>query len=339
VKQIEFSRQRAPAPGHAQVALVGQYSFEDAQVAVGGITKGFASFWEGECQLIKESLVALDKTGTGRVSLSDFYGANADGEWRFGESEAYLRDLGALDESSPFRPKQVIIPNYMQGASNCIAATPNYLVCCVNECEVVLNEVEDAVGGPVATPDEILPLVGNMTDFQDDPPKIDRSLRGQLLRIAETHGGKVPLHGRLFAQWLHYVFPRECPFPHKSGTASAATPLQFGENYIASDEDVRSHAATREVQSTDENATIASGLQEAQWMSQWSEEEELIADYSSQLQSPWGSTRALLLVGFALVALAIFGTGTFSKGSVCKSASSPNELFASSFSDQRSHFV
>ena len=22
----------------------------------------------------------------------------------------------------------------------------------------------------------------------------------------------VPLHGRLFSQWLHYVFPRECAF-------------------------------------------------------------------------------------------------------------------------------
>merc|ERR1719230_652875 len=110
--------------------------------------------------------------GTGRVSLSDFYGANADGEWRFGESEAYLRELGALDESSAWRGKQVIIPNYLQGASNCIVATPHYLVCCVNECESVLNGVEDAVGAPIAEPDDILHRVGNMTSFDDETPKV-----------------------------------------------------------------------------------------------------------------------------------------------------------------------
>lgn len=33
------------------------------------------------------------------------------------------------------------------------------------------------------------------------------------------------------------VFPRECPFPHKTGTATAATPSEFGNSYIASAED------------------------------------------------------------------------------------------------------
>merc|ERR1719327_1288901 len=149
---MEFSRQRAPTLGHGPAALAGQYSFEDAHEAVTGITKKFASFWESECQVIKESLVAMDKTGTGRVSLSDFYGANADGEWRFGESETYLRELGALDESSHWRGKQVIIPNYLQGASNCIVSTESYLVCCASECEAVLNDIEDNISAPVANP-------------------------------------------------------------------------------------------------------------------------------------------------------------------------------------------
>merc|ERR1740123_195247 len=118
--------------------------------------------------MIKSSLVALDKTGTGRVSLSDFYGANADGEWRFGESESYLRELGALDESSAWRGKQVIIPNYLQGTSNCIVSTQNYLVCCINECEEILGEIEAAVGAPVAQPDNILELIQNTTNYDDE---------------------------------------------------------------------------------------------------------------------------------------------------------------------------
>merc|ERR1719440_847863 len=176
VKSMEFTKQRDPRPGHARAAFAQSYSFEDVHEAVGGITKTFASFWETECQAIKGSLSALDKTGSGRIRLADFYGANSDGEWRFGESESYLRELGALDESSAWRGKQVILPNYLLGASNCIVTTKHYLVCCVNECETVLNEVEDAVGAPTALPDEILPLVLGMSSYNDEPPKIDQAL-------------------------------------------------------------------------------------------------------------------------------------------------------------------
>merc|ERR1719388_238014 len=48
--------------------------------------------------------------------------------------------------------------------------------------------------------------------------------------IAAVHGGRVPLHGRLFAQWLHYAFPRDCPFPHKAGTIDPQTPVNYKES-------------------------------------------------------------------------------------------------------------
>jgi hypothetical protein len=329
VKSMEFEAQRSPKPGHAQAAMLSKYSFDDAHAAVGDITRTFASFWENECQLIKESLVALDARGTGRVSLKSFYGANADGEWRFGESEAYLRELGALDESSPWLGKQVIIPNYLQGASNCIVSTKHYLVCCVNECETVLNDVEDAIGAPVAAPEDILPLVGNMTSFDDEPPKIDDSLKTQLARIASTHGGKVPLHGRLFAQWLHYVFPRECPFPHKAGLHQSLSPQQYGQDYIASDDEVKSHASMR-----NDSTPMLAEHEEVQWMSQWSEEEELHADYALHLSAPWESKHPFVLGGASVVALIVLiirvSTGSTKKSNTCS--------FGSSF-DSKSHFV
>merc|ERR1719310_282819 len=87
VKGLEFSRQRNPQPGHGQLTMTQRYSFADTHEVVGSITKTFASFWESECQTIKSTLVAMDRTGTGRVPLKDFYGSNSDGEWRFGESE------------------------------------------------------------------------------------------------------------------------------------------------------------------------------------------------------------------------------------------------------------
>jgi len=328
VKEAEFERHRFPKQGQAHIAWSGLYSFADAHEVVTSITRSFASFWEDECQVIKQSLVAMDRSGTGRLSLTDFYGANADGEWRFGESETYLRDLGALDESSVSRGKQVIIPNYLQGASNCIVAASHYLICCVSECEAVLNEVEDAVGGPLAKPQDILTLVGNMTGIDEEPTKLDATLRDQLQRIAETHGGKVPLHGRLFAQWLHYVFPRECQFPHKTGSHSAHTPSQYGEKSLATNDEVTRHANVR-----NESATLELDLEDAQWMSQWSEEEELLTDNALQWESPWDRSRRGVFV-CGLVLLIILSAGSVIGGF----ASQPSKMASCDFAS-RSHFV
>ena len=45
---------------------------------------------------------------------------------------------------------------------------------------------------------------------------LETKLVSHLEAVAEQNGGQVPLHGRLFAQWLHYVFPYECPYPQRS---------------------------------------------------------------------------------------------------------------------------
>ena len=92
VTALEFSRQQTLEVGAGRAAFEGQYTFEDALQVAGSISRNFGSFWEAQCQDTKASLVALDTTHTGRVRLPDFYGANKEGEWRFGESEAYLRE-------------------------------------------------------------------------------------------------------------------------------------------------------------------------------------------------------------------------------------------------------
>merc|ERR1712054_394026 len=95
---------------------------------------------------------------------------------------------------------------------------------------------------------------------------VSAPLRSKLEDVAALHHGKVPIHGRLFAQWLHYVFPRECPFPHKVGTHSAQSPLEFGDNYIASESEVHSHASNK-----NSAEWQADTFDEERWMSQWSE--------------------------------------------------------------------
>merc|ERR1719478_2010654 len=112
---------------------------------------------------MKDNLAALDPHHTGRVPLSQLYNKAIDEDWRFGESEAYLRELGALDESSSQVGTQVIIPNYIQSTSNCIVSTPYYAVCCPNDCELILGEIEDRLQTPSASAKDILDIVGNMT--------------------------------------------------------------------------------------------------------------------------------------------------------------------------------
>merc|ERR1719379_755510 len=56
---------------------------------------------------------------------------------------------------------------------------------------------------------------------------ISAKLRTRLEFIEAVSDGKVPLHGRLLAQWLHYTFPRECPYPHLAGTVNPQTPAQW----------------------------------------------------------------------------------------------------------------
>ena len=77
--------------------------------------------------------------------------------------------------------------------------------------------IEDTFATPVALVEDILLVAEKLTNGDNERAKIDVSLRSQLSRMASTHGGKVPLHGRFFAQWLHYAFPRECTFPTRLG--------------------------------------------------------------------------------------------------------------------------
>merc|ERR1719510_1271716 len=63
-----------------------------------------------------------------------------------------------------------------------------------------------------------------------DPRPLPASLVAKLSGIAAHNGGAVPLHGRLFTQWLHFAFPHECPYPHvtqKDGAGNTLTTSYF----------------------------------------------------------------------------------------------------------------
>jgi hypothetical protein len=304
IKALDYARQLGTFNGKGKSTFEMTYSFDDAHQIIGGITRSFQSYWEADCQSMKTALVDMDPHTTGRVPLSKFYDTAINVDWRFGESEQYLREMGALDETSKWIGPQVIITNYLQAPSNCIVSTAHYQVCCVNECESLMNELETAIQAPTAHPTTILELIRNMTSQttldHDEPPHVNKHLESQLEQAAKNHGGMVPLHGRLFAQWLHYVFPHECPFPHKMGSVTTATPEQYGENYMASTEDMKRHASV----ATDAHFNVSK--EELQWMSQWSPDEELMVDYQNERSSASRVIVLLLMVAAVLFA----GAGT-----------------------------
>lgn len=269
VQELEHKRARGQA--QSGYGLLKGYSFDHAREVAASVTSSLAAFSEQQCSDMKASLAKADTRRTGRVPMSRFYSAGRHSQWRFGESEAYLRELGALDESSP-RESQVIIANYLQAASNCIVSTPHFLVCCPNQCESILGELEAAIGAPSASVRDVLAVVKNSTrptTLDDDGElALGPDLVGQLTALADRHGGRVPLHSRLFAQWLHFAYPHECPFPHREGaTRSSLTPAEFGDSFAAT------QAAKAAPTWAPSNWTA-----ETPWAPQWSQEEELLSD-------------------------------------------------------------
>merc|ERR1712048_16400 len=148
---------------------------------------------------------------------------------QYHENREYLRELGALDESNPVDPR-VIVPNYITSKSNCIATSSLHSVCCINECEKLMGHVERKIASPVAEPNFLAEVVADLGSSTVQAPRsLNAPLLYRLNEISEGHGGTVPLHGRLFAQWMHHAFPRECLFPHVSGTKNPQTPSEWIE--------------------------------------------------------------------------------------------------------------
>jgi len=202
------------------------FHFEDATRVVQAVVEKYGFFNDRACHQVKGKLLDMQEVGTGRVTLADFYKAGQSSAWEFNEKSDYLRSLGALDESTKDTPK-VLVPNYVSSWVNCLSPSIFYSVCCRNECEDYMQVVEKRVDGPMGDPSQILTLVQTHSVFTEDAPTSFTALRRRLFGIADKHGGKVPIHGRLFAQWMHHAFPATCPYPHEAGTTNPQTPDEW----------------------------------------------------------------------------------------------------------------
>jgi len=134
---------------------LGAYSFDNIMAVVDQVGEQFGRFQNQECVDLKESLMKLEESnGSGRVRVGDFYS----GQWHFSESVDYLRQLGALDESNKANLR-VIIPNYLNAPSNCIASSAYYGVCCIDDCEELVGQLERKLRAYTASPAEVAAIV------------------------------------------------------------------------------------------------------------------------------------------------------------------------------------
>jgi hypothetical protein len=231
--------------------------------------------WQSkECHDLKKTLVEMENPGTGRVPLTSFYkGALENISWQFMESVPYLRQLGALDETDP-EAQSIIISNYVYSPSNCVASSTFYSVCCIDECEALLGVLERSIEAPDATPNEILAIISKLrSDTVIAPRTLPDSLYSRLQEIADHHGGRVPLHGRLFAQWMHHAYPRECPYPHLSGTTKPLDAEVYEQ--VTADASEISHDEIREIMQKSKGTTRQKTSTGEEPELPWSAEEEL----------------------------------------------------------------
>jgi hypothetical protein len=187
---------------------------------------------ELECQEMKDDLLAFEIGETGRVRLADFYRASLDARFFYTESKEYLQALGALDMSDALRGPKVIVSNYILAKSNCLAHSNTYSICCLNECESLYRHLEDSTATTGSTPHRIVELVSAMSSSTVQAPRnLSQALVRRLEEIALHDNRGIFLHSRLFAQWMHQAFPRECSYPHLSGTTTSLSPTAWARQH------------------------------------------------------------------------------------------------------------
>jgi len=200
-----------------------QADFKLVSEVVHDVGEKFHTFNDIECDDLRTTLTSMESRKQGRVRLSAFYNMTRFTHWRFTEKAEYLKTLGALDDSDPRNPS-VIIANYVMARPNCLEASNLYAICCRNMCEDMMGHLEKEIGDQLPTPARIGELVAALpSETVKAPRELSPTLLERLDQIALHHGGEVPLHGRLFAQWMHHAYPRECPFPHEAGTINPQT--------------------------------------------------------------------------------------------------------------------
>lgn len=273
-----------------------------------------------QCSLMKHRLLELgraDHQEGDRVWLEDFHrSASSTISRHFTESAEQLRSLGALDDSSSQGPR-VIMPNYLGLPSNCMTVSGFYAMCCVDECSGLLSKLETAIGSPTADPGRITDVIAAINSSTVSAPReLSVVLMKRLSEIANRNAGLVPLHGHLFAQWMHRAFPHECPRSSAGVTTPSQSPFEWTTDLDSSlsDSDSSLHLLQIGFSNSRQLKASVSGAVYAV-----KEEEDRFLDGAASLASPlfpseWissGQVRPLIRAGMMVAALVSSAVGLF----------------------------
>jgi hypothetical protein len=280
------------------------YTFATSTRVVEELSREFGKFQDKECQAMKSSLLKVEERRSGRVRLGSFYAQTLGDAERFSEAKDYLRELNALDEFEKNRPR-VIISNYVVSASNCIGGNGLYSICCSNECEGILSHLEHYIGGPSALPKRIANIVSALpSSTMPANRQLSESLMKHLYMVAKQHQGRVPLHSRLFQQWLHHAYPRECAMPSPIGKLKPMTESEWlqakNQSITASEEEMKQAIADQEGNMTEEERALSEIGREELDDLPWTTEEELVViqeTYKHADLSFWSICRNLAFIG------------------------------------------
>jgi len=254
------------------------FNFQNMENATEQISMQLGGFLNKQCLSMKNALLEVEEEDSGRVLLSKYYQKGLEKGIHFVEKLDYLRKLGAIDDSQPGEPR-VIVPNVITSQNNCLVDTGSYRVCCLNECEGVMAQLERTLGVPEATPDEIVAAISGVSTTTITSPRVlPQAMILRLELVGERNGGKVPLYGRLFSQWLHFAFPRECPYPQLAGSATPLTPEDYtkasSERATMALSDLHAYIGSAEEQATQETSE-GTPEQADSVFSTWSDDEEV----------------------------------------------------------------
>merc|ERR1719502_916065 len=156
------------------------FTFEDAARMAELVSEQFGPWSNHECHEMRDMLTKYDVHNTGRVRVTDFYRSTTEGAWQFLEPTQFLRQNGALDESSSYLGPQIIIANYIAGMSNCITSAPYYQICCLNDCDQVFQHIESLIPSSTGSISQIFEAVESMPQA----PTVTDELRARLEQIA-----------------------------------------------------------------------------------------------------------------------------------------------------------
>jgi len=280
-----------------------------------------------QCSLMKHRLLELgraDHQEGDRVWLEDFHRSSSSAISRhFTESAEQLRSLGALDDSSSQGPR-VIMPNYLGLPSNCMTVSGFYAMCCVDECSGLLGKLETAIGSPTADPGRITDVIAAMNSSTVSAPReLSVVLMKRLNEIANRNAGLVPLHGHLFAQWMHRAFPHECPRSSAGVTTPSQSPFEWTTDLDSSlfDSDSSVHLLQIGLSNSRSLKAFGHAVKEGYAVK---EEEDRLLDGAASLASPlfpseWissGQVRPLIRAGMLVAALVSSAVGLFRVGKV-----------------------